>query len=165
MIFVITGTEQFPFDRLVQEVDRLKRLRVFDDDVFVQLGTCNYEPEHCSWERFLSFDEMANRIQEATLTIAHAGAGTTLLCLRLLKRPIIVTRMKKYGEHIDDHQVFFAQNFETNGQVDAVYEIDGLERIARIRLSGQGPASTPVNVDGAKNLAQYMDTLLAGWPV
>lgn len=162
MIFVITGTEQFPFDRLVQEVDRLKRLKIFDDDVFVQLGSCNYEPEHCSWKRFLSFDEMASRIQSANLTIAHAGAGTTLLCLRLMKQPILVTRMKKYGEHIDDHQVLFAENFEANWQIDAVYEVGDLERTVRRRLSEES-ASTPATLDGAKDLVQYMETLLDGW--
>jgi len=163
MIFVITGTEQFPFDRFVQEIDRLKRDGTFLDDVFVQLGSCQYVPRHCSWERYIGFDEMANRIQDATLIIAHAGAGTTLLCLKMMKRPILVTRMKKYREHIDDHQVHFARNFEANGHVDVAYEIDDLRKIAVARLSGAG-TQQPLRANNANtDLVQYMNTLMSDW--
>jgi UDP-N-acetylglucosamine transferase subunit ALG13 len=124
MIFVITGTESFPFNRFIKEIDALKKNNSIKDSVFVQLGSCSYEPEHCSWKRFLSFGEMSEHIQKASLVIAHAGAGTTLLCLQLGKRPLLVTRKKKYGEHLDDHQVPFAQNMKKLGYAVVAYEID-----------------------------------------
>ena len=58
MIFVIHGTEAFPFDRLAKEIDALKADGTLADEVFMQLGSCTYEPTHCAFERYLSFGEM-----------------------------------------------------------------------------------------------------------
>lgn len=157
------GTEQFPFDRFMKGVDRLKSEGILKEDVFVQLGSCVFEPEHCSWERFISYGEMAARIKEASLVISHAGAGTTLLCLRLRKRPILVPRMKKFGEHVDDHQVFFAENFEASDRVDAVYEIDELETIVKKRLL-ENASMTETSIESvAEELTLYLNNLLDSW--
>ena len=163
MIFVITGTEQFPFDRFVKEIDGLKQGCILDEDVFVQLGACQYEPERCAWERFIGYDEMAERIAAARLVITHAGAGTTLLCLKSGQRPIIVTRMKKYGEHVDDHQVVFARNFERSGRVDAVYEIDELRSVVTRRLKPHTDNVSVEEVSGPEALTTYLNALLESW--
>ena len=129
MIFVITGTEAFPFDRLIKEIDMIKNNGIIRDEVFIQLGSCNYEPEYCRWKKWLSFGEMCEHIRNASEVIAHAGAGTTLLCLELDKTPILVTRKKAFGEHLDDHQVPFAQMMEKLNYVIAVYDAGDLKKI------------------------------------
>jgi len=121
MIFVTLGTEQFPFDGLIKEVDSLARDKKINAPVFIQLGACKYEPVHCEWKRFLSFKEMCKRIEEADLVIAHAGAGTTLLCLQLGKRPILVPRRKKFKEQVGDHQVMFAKKMQEQSGQEPLY--------------------------------------------
>jgi UDP-N-acetylglucosamine transferase subunit ALG13 len=127
MTFVITGTEAYPFDNLIREVDRLKGCGFVKDDVFIQLGSCNHIPEYCSYNRWLPFNEMVDNINNASIIISHAGAGTTLLCIELGKRPILVTRKKKYGEHLDDHQILFAEMMEKLDLAIIAYDVKDLE--------------------------------------
>jgi len=134
MIFVITGTEAFPFNRLIEEVDRLKKEKYIHDDVHIQLGSCTYIPENCTWDKWLPFDIMCQNIKNAEIVITHAGAGTTLLCLELGKTPVIVTRKKYYNEHLDDHQVPFAKMMEKLEYTQVAYDVneisDCLEKLS-----------------------------------
>lgn len=161
MIVVITGTEQFSFHRLVQQIDRLKGEGVLQDDVFVQLGSCSFTPEHCEWERFLGFADLAARVDEADVIIAHAGAGTTLLCVERGKRPILVPRRKVYNEHVDDHQVPFSRmmsDIDVAILVDDVQEL--ADAIAGMRRDGTGNLSKRPS---DTQLAEYVDSLLDEW--
>jgi UDP-N-acetylglucosamine transferase subunit ALG13 len=127
MILVITGTEAYPFDRLIKEIDSLKEKKVITEEVFIQLGSCTYIPRHCTWQKWLSFGEMKDTISKADMVIAHAGAGTTLLCLELGKTPLIVTRRKEYGEHLDDHQVPFAKMMEELNYAVVAYNVSDIK--------------------------------------
>ncbi|MDY6934873.1 MAG: PssE/Cps14G family polysaccharide biosynthesis glycosyltransferase [Spirochaetota bacterium] len=158
MIFVITGTEKFPFDRLIQEVDSLKSDNILKDDVYVQLGSCKYEPIHCAWDRYITFNEMRNNIQKAETVIAHAGAGTTLLCLELGKTPIIVTRLKKYGEHLDDHQVPFARMMQKLNYVIVAYEVGDLRDCIE-NLNAYSSSVTQFTKDNTK-LVNHLNSLI-----
>jgi len=124
MIFVITGTEVYQFDRLIRQIDQLKKEHILNDDIYIQLGSCTYAPEYCRWDKWLSFDKMCDNIKNASMVIAHAGAGTTLLCLELGKTPIIVTRQKRHKEHLDDHQIPFAKMMEKLDYAFAAYDVN-----------------------------------------
>ena len=123
MIFVITGTEAFPFDRLIIELDRLKEKNQIKDNIYIQLGSCTYKPRYCTFDAWLPFNVMCENIRKADMVIAHAGAGTTLLCLELEKTPIIVTRQKRHNEHLDDHQVPFAKMMEKLDYALVAYDV------------------------------------------
>ncbi len=155
MIFVITGTEAFPFNRLIMELDRLKENKIIDQPVHIQLGSCTYIPKNCSWEQWLPFDKMCENIKNSDMVIAHAGAGTTLLCLDLGKTPIIVTRQKKYSEHLDDHQIAFARMMENLGYVQAAYDITELENCVNLLLTD----NTFKNNNFKKDNTQIVDYL------
>ena len=51
MIFVIVGSQKFPFDRLIREVDRLKETGVIADEVVAQIGVSTYEPKYLALEK------------------------------------------------------------------------------------------------------------------
>jgi len=126
MIFVITGSEAFPFNRLIEELDLMKKNKVICTDVFIQLGSCNYIPSFCRYEKWLPFNKMRENIAASELVISHAGAGTTLLCLEMGKPLLIVTRRKKYGEHLDDHQVEFGEMMDKLGYAAVAYDVSEL---------------------------------------
>jgi len=135
MIFIITGTEAFPFNRLIEEVDRLKKEKQIVDDVYIQLGSCTYIPEYCTWDKWLSFNTMCENIIKSDIVIAHAGAGSTLLCLELGKQPIIVTRQKCYNEHLDDHQVPFSKMMEKLEYALVAYDVGEINSCIKKMLS------------------------------
>lgn len=134
MIFVITGTESFQFNRLIEKVDAMKASGEIAEDVFIQLGSCTFEPKHCGFSRWLSFGAMREHIATARIVIAHAGAGTTLLCLEMGKTPLLVTRSKKFGEHLDDHQIPFARRMDSQGFAVVAFDVEDLPECYR-RLS------------------------------
>ncbi len=161
MIFVTLGIEQFPFDRLVKEVDFLARVKKINAPVFIQLGACKYEPVHCEWKRFLPFGEMCKRIEEADLVIAHAGAGTTLLCLQLGKRPILVPRRKKFKEQVGDHQVMFAKKMQELGYASVAFEISELANLINTHVNKEFPKNSAKSE--SSELIKYLKNLLISW--
>jgi UDP-N-acetylglucosamine transferase subunit ALG13 len=122
MIFITVGTHEQPFDRLVKEVDRLKRENVIREDVFIQTGYSTYKPQACAYREFIRFDEMMHRIEEADIVITHGGTGSIMLVLYHQKIPVVVPRQKKHREHIDDHQVLFCKTMVSKQKILAVYE-------------------------------------------
>ena len=111
MILVTVGSERYPFDRLIQAVDNLAYRGVLQE-VFCQTGQSHYQPEHCLWKSFIPFSEMLEHIRSSDLIIAHGGAGITLLCLQEGKIPVLVPRRRRWGEHVDDHQMEFAARLD-----------------------------------------------------
>jgi UDP-N-acetylglucosamine transferase subunit ALG13 len=53
-------------------------------------------------------DEFERLIQQSSLLIMHAGAGSVIHALRAERLPIVMPRRAADGEHIDDHQLEFA---------------------------------------------------------
>ncbi|MBK7644935.1 MAG: hypothetical protein IPJ19_18145 [Planctomycetes bacterium] len=143
MIFVILGMDVYPFDRLAQAVDELERDKTCGEDFFLQLGASKYEPQHARYERFLSFGDVVENIHRASVVITHAGAGSTLVCLQQGKHPVLVPRLPKFGEIVDEHQLPFARKFGELGLATTVHEMSELPAAisaARGRSPGSGSA-------------------------
>jgi UDP-N-acetylglucosamine transferase subunit ALG13 len=110
MIFVTVGTNETPFDRLVRAVDALDR-----DDVFVQYGSSAVRPTRAQGVDFLPFEDLVERVRAADVVVTHAGAGSVLVAIANGKRPIVMPRLHRFGEAVDDHQLWFARRFEEHG--------------------------------------------------
>ena len=105
MIFVTVGTHEQQFNRLIEEVDKLKEDGTITEDVFIQTGFSTYEPKHCQWSKLISYKEMNRKIKEAGIIITHGGPASFIAPLQIGKIPIVVPRQEKYGEHVNDHQL------------------------------------------------------------
>ncbi|GGE24890.1 glycosyltransferase [Streptococcus himalayensis] len=116
MIFVTVGTHEQPFNRLIEEVDRLKAEGLIEEEVFIQTGYSTYEPQYCNWKKLLSYDEMNRYIKEASIVITHGGPATFMGVVAEGKVPIVVPRLKQYGEHVNDHQLEFSLYVQRNYQ-------------------------------------------------
>lgn len=128
MIFVTVGTHEQQFNRLVEEVDKLKTDGSIKEDVFIQTGFSTYEPKYCQWSKLISYKEMNNKIEEARIIITHGGPASFIAPLQIGKIPIVVPRQEKYGEHVNDHQLEFAKNVEErNKNIIPVYDIKDLK--------------------------------------
>lgn len=127
MIFVTVGTHEQPFDRLVKEVDKLKEKKLITEQVLIQTGYSSYKPRFCEYTEFIKFNEMMDMIEKARVIVTHGGPGSIMPVLYNGKVPIVVPRHRGYGEHIDDHQVYFCKSLEQRGRIIAVYNIEELE--------------------------------------
>ncbi|MHC1578885.1 MAG: glycosyltransferase, partial [Dehalococcoidia bacterium] len=99
------------FERLVREMDRIAG--ELDEEVVMQIGSTDYEPKNCQYFKFMAADEMEKLYARARVVVCHAGIGSILTVLKYSKPLILVPRMKRYGEHIDDHQLEIAREMES----------------------------------------------------
>ena len=125
MIFVTVGTHEQPFDRLIKEIDRLVGTKAITEEVIIQTGYSTYIPQFCTWSKFFSYKEMIKYMEEASIVITHGGPSSFIMPLQMGKIPVVVPRQKKYGEHVNDHQIGFAKKL---GNVIVVCDIQELEQ-------------------------------------
>lgn len=130
MIFVTVGTHEQPFNRLVQEIDNLKRDGIITEDVIMQTGYSIYEPKYCKWDKLIPYKQMIKNVEDARIVITHGGPASFIMPLQIGKTPIVVPRQKKFNEHVNDHQVEFARNVaERMGTIIPVENINELKDI------------------------------------
>ncbi len=114
MILITLGTIPYSFDRLIDWMAISLNEGLICEPVFVQHGITNVKAitnnPLVATSSLLSLDEISKVIAKSRLVISHAGQGTTRKLARTDKPFIIVPRESKYKEHIDDHQLCFAQN-------------------------------------------------------
>jgi len=115
-IFVTLGTDCHPFDRLVRWIDEWLEAGPRGLRVLVQHGS-TAAPRTADGIAYLGYLEMRGAIDEAAVVVSHGGPGTIMLALSAGKRPIVVPRMSKLGEHVDDHQPAFVRRLATEGAI------------------------------------------------
>ena len=126
MIFVAVGTQKFAFDRLLKLVDELIEKETIQESVVAQVGYSDYRPNNYEYKRFMSKDEFEDNIKRCAVLITHSGVATIITGLKYEKKIIVVPRLAKFGEHVDDHQVQIAQSFLSQNLVMVCDENDDL---------------------------------------
>lgn len=127
MIFVTVGTHEQPFNRLIKEVDRLKKEGIITDEVFIQTGFSTYEPQYCDWKNIISYPEMEDYMNRADIIITHGGPATFMGAIAKGKKPIVVPRQEKFGEHVNDHQLEFA--YQVKNRYDNIEVIEDIKTL------------------------------------
>lgn len=117
MIFVTVGSRNYPFDRLFRKLDELYEKDVLIDSLFAQIGTSTYQPKYYEYKDFISPEEFLEKVNEADIVVSHGASGSIMKALNAGKKVIAVTRLEKYGEHINDHQIQNNEAFASNGYV------------------------------------------------
>lgn len=123
--FVSVGNALQPFERLLTAVSRFtERL---PKPIIIQHGNTPFDCPGCVCIPFMDMETFSRHVAESKVLILHAGAGSVIHAVRSGKIPIIMPRRMKYHEHVDDHQVAFAEVLAEKGFVIMIEEPDGLE--------------------------------------
>ena len=138
MIFVTVGSQKFPFDRLIQKVDQMIRAGLIQEEVFIQTGTGKYVPS-CRHQAFYRQEHFQELMEACGILITHGGAGTMVDAVKRGKKTIVVPRLARYGEHVDDHQLELTGRFHALKLVYACPETEGLAEALRW-VRGHRPA-------------------------
>jgi len=109
-IFVTVGSGPLQFERLIKVCDNLDAKKY---KMLIQKGSCNYIPKNYKYiDYFKNNIDFQKTVQNTDIVIGHGGAGTIIDVLSKGKKLIVVPRLKKYKEAVDDHQIELAQFFE-----------------------------------------------------
>jgi exopolysaccharide biosynthesis glucuronosyltransferase PssE len=156
VIFVSVGTNEAPFDRLLEAVASL----LLDEDVVVQHGhSARLGPPGARLLDFLSFEQMVEHIRAARVVVTHAGVGSVMVSLANGKRPVVVPRRKRFAEAVDDHQLQLGGRLAQAGLVTFADEPAGLAD-AIARHDGRAtivPATSSLAADIAGFLSSKID--------
>lgn len=126
MIYVAVGTQKFPFNRLLQKLDQYIEEGLIDEPIFAQIGSSTYKPKHYQYKDFLTREKFTEYVEQCDLLITHSGVATIMLGLKCKKPVIVIPRLTKHGEHVDDHQVQIAETFAEKNYVLQCGEEDNL---------------------------------------
>ena len=112
MIFVTVGTHEQPFDRLIKCIDKMVENKQINEEVIIQKGYSNYEPKNCKSYKLIPYEKMQKYIEQARIIITHGGPASFISVLAINKTPIVVPRKKEFNEHVNNHQLEFAEEVE-----------------------------------------------------
>ena len=146
MILVILGTQDKKFPRLLEAVQKQIDLGNIDkrEKIIVQAGSTKFTSKDMQIYDYIDVEEFEKLIEKANLIICHAGVGTILTALDKNKKIIAAARLKKYGEHVNDHQVQILENFKKAGYILALEDFDKLDVLMK-EAKGFVPAELKSN--------------------
>jgi UDP-N-acetylglucosamine transferase subunit ALG13 len=148
LILVTVGTHDHGFDRLVKAMDELAP--ELDEPVIIQYGSAAYVPRHAERFQWASGQQMGQLAQAARVIVTHAAAGSILVALLSEKPLVVVPRLRRFDEHMDDHQRQLAAALDAQGKAIAV---DPPSKDA-LRRAIERATRQSVKNDGAIQLAQ-----------
>jgi beta-1,4-N-acetylglucosaminyltransferase len=121
VIFATVGSTQIPFERFVRALEALP-----GEQLLVQHGPVEPPAGAAQTNAFMQFPQMIESMEAADVVVCHAGAGSILCALRAGHTPVVVPRLKRFQETVDDHQVEFSRALAADGKVIAVENLDYL---------------------------------------
>jgi UDP-N-acetylglucosamine transferase subunit ALG13 len=125
MIFVSVGTNEAPFDRLLRAVEGFPG----GEELVVQHGSSGVRPANATCVDYLSFGDLVEHVRRARVVVTHAGMGSMMVALANGKRPVVVPRLKRFHEAVDDHQIPLARRLEDRDLVTLVEQADRLRDV------------------------------------
>jgi UDP-N-acetylglucosamine transferase subunit ALG13 len=153
MIVYTLGTIFFPFDRAINWLQILLEEEIIAEHVLLQHGatsTAKLTHPLLTSVTSLSLEEMHSAVKQSSLVISHAGQGSTRMLAELGASFVLIPRLKRYGEHVDDHQLLFARAVEKFG-IQYCTEIDQLITYVR-----QRPSPITTKLFNAPSLADHL---------
>ena len=127
MILVTLGTQKQSFNRLLDMIEKSN----INDKIIVQAGYTKYKSKKMKILDFVNYQEMDKLIKQADLIITHGGTGSIVTAIKQGKKVIACPRLKKYGEHVDDHQKQIVDIFSEVGYILKLDENDDLDELVQ----------------------------------
>ena len=134
MILVLLGTQNNSFHRLLEEIQKNIDNGNIKEEVVVQKGYTKFESKDMTIYDELPIEKFNELIEKADLVITHGGVGSIISSVTRGKKVIAVPRLKKYNEHVNDHQLDIIQTFDEMGYIIGIQEVQQLgEAIKKVK--------------------------------
>jgi UDP-N-acetylglucosamine transferase subunit ALG13 len=110
-VVTLGTTESYGFRRLLDQLVPL----LDGVDVLWQTGSTDVRGLGIEARETVPHEEMLTAISGSDLVVAHSGTGAAITTLQHGLTPVLVPRLQKYDEHVDDHQVQIAGELADRG--------------------------------------------------
>lgn len=116
MILAVLGTHEQPFPRAVRMAHALRDPP--REELHVQHGHTPPCPGiDARWQQWYEREELDEAMLSASVVVVHGGSGSIYQALMLGLRPVVIPRLARYREHVDDHQLQLPGRLATTGRV------------------------------------------------
>lgn len=158
--FVSIGNGTQSFARLLDQVkaiaDRLPQ------PVIVQHGWTPFASDTIEHFDFTDEAGFQARLAACTLFITHGGGGSVFAAIRAGKKPVVIPRLKRFDEIVDDHQLAFCAELERQERI--VYVRDTADLLAGVAIQQANPALPPETGDNQRAVAAVTEAVAAFAP-
>jgi UDP-N-acetylglucosamine--N-acetylmuramyl-(pentapeptide) pyrophosphoryl-undecaprenol N-acetylglucosamine transferase len=110
-VVTVGTTESDGFRRLVEALIPL----LPGVEVLWQTGVTDVSGLGIEGRETVPHEELVEALGSSDLVVAHAGTGAAITALERGICPVMVPRLRRYGEHVDDHQVQIAHELARRG--------------------------------------------------
>lgn len=143
VIFATLGTHGQPMERLTEALGQVSRELPSLAPFLIQHGATQC-PQGWDGEEFLAPPRMQEYVAAADIVITHGGPATIEHVRASRKIPVVVPRRARFGEHVDDHQVWYCRKLSDAREIILIYDADELLlKLAKYRELAQSlPAAS-----------------------
>lgn len=129
MILVLLGTQNLSFKRLLDALQIQIDKGNIKDKVIVQAGSTKYQSKDMEIFDLIAIEKLSKLVKEADLIITHGGVGSIMEGIKHHKKIIAVPRLKRYNEHVNDHQLQIIKEFSDLGYLKSLYDLDEFDSV------------------------------------
>ena len=150
MILVTLGTQDKSFNRLLEAIEKQIKLGNINDRVVVQAGCTKFHSDNMEIFDLIPIDDFDLLVEQCDLLITHGGVGSIIAGLNKNKKVIAAARLKKFKEHINDHQLQIIETFSNNGYILKLDNFDELGNLIK-SIDNFKPKKYKSNVDNFRD--------------
>lgn len=159
MILVTLGTQDKPFKRLLLAIQKEIDNGNIKDEVVVQAGCTKFESKQMKIFDLIPTDEFSKLVEKCDILITHGGVGSIITGLKNNKKVIGAARLKKFGEHTNDHQLQILENFDQEKYIIYLRELDKLNEALKKAKSFKPRKYTSNTHSMIDLLVDYIDSV------
>jgi UDP-N-acetylglucosamine transferase subunit ALG13 len=76
--------------------------------------------------------ELARYILAASVVVTHGGPATIAEAIAAGHVPLVVPRLRRLGEQVDDHQLAYARRLDALGEIELVLDAAALPEVVKV---------------------------------
>lgn len=161
MIVGLVGTHGAPFKRLVHALDVWAATHP-EEEVVIQAGPAVTDVVVARAMAMTDAASLERLVDEARVVVSHGGPSLLLRLIDQGRIPIVMPREARYGEHVDDHQVEFADFLGARGLAIVIRsETDLYELLDTFEARAMALHRNPLEAADPSVAARRINSLLA----
>ncbi|MBI3385653.1 glycosyltransferase [Candidatus Gottesmanbacteria bacterium] len=155
MILVTVGSTLFPFPRMAKLVKNLAKANGSREKIIFQYGHTPPSNINKNIELypFMSHENLMAYMRRARIIICHGGPATIYQALSFGKIPWVLPREKRFGEHVNDHQVDFGQFMNNRKYINIITKQTNI-----VKICTSSRTMKPLHHQSQK-LVEFLDSL------
>lgn len=161
LVVVSVGTDHHPFDRLIRWVEDWTASLGQDVRLVVQHGAS--QPSSTGENHtIIPREELLSLFREATVLVTQVGPGTILDANAVGRRPIVMPRDPRRGEHVDGHQIPFGRFMSAQGTAFIAETEDTLHELMTLALHQPERTRVVERTSPAPRTARALEEVVEG---